>query len=109
MADEVEEINEEIPQWRVKGSKLLQNVVYNGCLDLSNIAFYLYVTSQNTPININSSLNAPLVFALLINYIFVADMIGNFAVYGWHHVLNQRPILIYEIVLQIIVIVFMVK
>ena len=45
MADEVEEINAEIPKWRVKGSKLLQNVVYNGSLDLANIAFYLFVTA----------------------------------------------------------------
>ena len=61
------------------------------------------------PLNINSTLNSPLIFALLLNYIFMADMIGNFAVYGWHHVLNQRPILIYEIVLQIIVIIFLAK
>ena len=85
---EVSESLEEIAPWRVKGSKLLQNVVYNGSLDLANVAFYLYCTAGNKSLNINATYNATITFALLLNAFFFVDMVANFAVYGWSHTYN---------------------
>ena len=47
------EMNEEIPQWRITGSRCMKNVIYNSILDVANVCFTLIVLYFNQSVNVN--------------------------------------------------------
>lgn len=80
----------------------LYNVTYNGLLDALNLSFSICLMGLDIHLKVADTDTVPFYLANLINIVFGLDMIANFVVLGPKRVKQERKILIYELVLQVL-------
>ena len=90
---------EDIATWKVKWSKLLKNPVYGSSLDVVNFIFELMIIAGAHHLILANGLTTQYVLALVINTIFLFDMIGSYVILGWKHVLAFRTEIVVETIL----------
>ena len=93
---------EDIARWRVSWSKLLKNPVYGSSLDVVNFCFELIILSSSQHLILAEGITTYYVIGIVVNSLFLFDMIGSYVVLGWKHVLAFRREIVVETMLQIV-------
>ena len=77
-------------------------MTYNGFLDGLNLSFSVCLMGLDIHLKVSDVDTFPFYLANFINILFAFDMIANFFVLSPKRVYQERKILIYELILQVI-------
>ena len=97
------EETEPIAEWRLSGLKILGNLYYNGALELINFLFTFSIIFTGNEVTFHGTgVDITTAFALLIQFIFLVDMIANIVVLRLKHIKNIRASIKFEFFLQLL-------
>ena len=90
-------------EWKIKGIYYLNNSIYNGILDLSNLLVTWYVLdTEYDHIHIKYISEWKVVAAFTLQVIFLLDVIATLIVIRPSHITSTRKEVLFEIFLQIL-------
>ena len=95
-------MNNDLAPWRARWIKKLINPVYMGALLISNMMFsvFLVVADQSIYWKVDNFWGI-MVTAMIINLVFLVDLIANFIVLGPKNVWKEKGFMYIEVILQI--------
>ena len=97
--------------WRARWAKTLINPIYVGALACLNVAFtiFLVVIDRTTSLWLDEEFTFISVLSIVLNVIFIVDLVINFAVLGPRTVWKEKKYLYFELLLQLASIIYIIK
>ena len=95
--------------WRARWAKILIDPIYMGVLASMNVAFSLILcVVDRTTSTVENFFTIVAVVAVILNLVFVVDLIVNFVVLGASTIWKEKKYLYYELLLQVFSIAYFV-
>ena len=100
----------EMSEWRARWTKILIDPIYLGVLAIINLTFtvILVMADRITSFWQDEHFTGVIVVGIILNCLYIFDLIANFVVLGFKNIVKERKYIFYECFLQLMLFTWLI-